>query len=499
MKEYLPGDLIAENYQVLSRLGEGGMNIVYLVKKLPEGPQYAIKITRPLEELKSDLAEAHNKFLREVAILTTLSHPSLPKVFDYFTKENCYFIVEEYVEGLPLSSHLEKNLPGQGEVICWALKLCDILKTLHRNNIIFRDLKPANIMLVPDGNIKLVDFDIARYFKAGQARDTLLLGTPGYAAPELYGKDQSDRRSDIYSLGATMHQLLTGRDPQESPFHFKPLQEVLPGIDQELSALVHRCLENDREKRFPDVLEIISALHEIQGRLSRKSLPPAPPLPPILPTMAPSSTGDIPRYLTKRAGEAMRGLFAAEKSVNKCSGRPPALSLEPRPSMDEFAGGDCPPWRDFYLYHPLCITKVDLKCTAPQVKYPEALAVTFEFTCTHPMELFYRPYLLEMTLCFAIPLSEACFTDGGPYVQIPGLVKDFHLETPNCWSGTSDRTTVEVVHDGSYIRGWVYWQPEGSLPPLGYSRSLPWRGPRAVLQVKDYRATWQYTTGFIIK
>src|SRR5207302_5229962 len=142
-------------------------------------------------------------------------------------EQHSWYLVMSFIEGEPLEQYVERmgsSLPVD-EALQIGLHLCSVLEYLHNRQppIIFRDLKPSNVMRTPEGQLYLIDFGIARIFKQGQSRDTVALGSPGYAAPEQYGRAQSTPRNDIYSLGATLHHLLSGRDPSESPLVFPPL------------------------------------------------------------------------------------------------------------------------------------------------------------------------------------------------------------------------------------------------------------------------------------
>jgi serine/threonine protein kinase len=137
--------------------------------------------------------------------------------------------------------------------------------------IVFRDLKPSNIMITRDGRIKLIDFGIARFFKEEQREDTFVYGTPGYAAPEQYGLGQTDVRSDIFSLGATLHHCLTGRNPSETPLVFPDVRQLNPKISRETAAVVKKALEQDMGKRFPSALEMKQAIQKIVLASSGKS------------------------------------------------------------------------------------------------------------------------------------------------------------------------------------------------------------------------------------
>lgn len=251
-----PGEIINESYKIIKLLNEGGMNRVYLCVDISNGSTWALKVTRPPEEVDMTRQQIYTQFLKEISILTTLKHRSLPTIHDYFTIGDCCYVVEEYMSGTSLGEFIKHNLPSELEVLDWSIELCDILAFLHKEKIIYRDLKPDNIILTRDGTIKLIDFDISRYHKDGQKTDTILLGTPGYAAPETYGISQSDARSDIYSLGATMHHLLTGVNPQDKPFAFPKIGGLRHGIDSQLVRIVTKALDMKPENRIKSASEM---------------------------------------------------------------------------------------------------------------------------------------------------------------------------------------------------------------------------------------------------
>src|SRR5947199_3936032 len=179
-----------------------------------------------------------------------MDHPHLPLVYEHFqTPGHCYLVMD-FIAGETLEQY-QSQAPNRrlllSEVLEIGIQLCRVLDYLHSQHppIIFRDLKPANIMRTPTGQLYLIDFGIARYFKPGQAKDTVALGSLGYAAPEQYGTAQTTPRADIYSLGAVLHQLLTGNDPSEAPFQFKPLRvDSLLSIS-DLAALIEEMLDMD--------------------------------------------------------------------------------------------------------------------------------------------------------------------------------------------------------------------------------------------------------------
>ncbi|MDQ2887349.1 MAG: serine/threonine protein kinase, partial [Chloroflexota bacterium] len=172
-----------------------------------------------------EVQEARDTYEREVQLLAKLAHPRLPRLYDAFSTPGHCYLARDFIAGETLEQYLEAmpdgRLPWQ-EVLSIGVQLCDVLDYLHAQEppIVFRDLKPANVIRARDGNLTLIDFGIARHFKAGQAKDTGVFGSPGYAAPEQYGRAQTTPQTDLYSLGVLLHQLLTGLDPAQTPFRF---------------------------------------------------------------------------------------------------------------------------------------------------------------------------------------------------------------------------------------------------------------------------------------
>jgi serine/threonine protein kinase len=249
--------LIKKRYEVLGILGSGGMGCVYKVSdRSQQGKVLAVKELRPIKLTQGKAHEALIQFQTEARILKRLSHPNLPKVYDYFSLKGAHYIVMEYIRGKTLDQILESR---QGKpvdermALSWALQICRAIHFLSVQKprpIVFRDLKPSNIMIDRCGRIKLIDFGIARFFKDDQSEDTYVYGTPGYAAPEQYGTGQTDVRSDIFSLGATMHHCLTGRNPSQNPLEFADPRQINSSLSRETSAVIRRALEPDMNKRF---------------------------------------------------------------------------------------------------------------------------------------------------------------------------------------------------------------------------------------------------------
>ena len=216
--------LLHGRYQPGMILGSGGFSVVYRARDLQTGREVAIKQVTLCNLTAQETIEATNTFNREVSQLCALRHPQIPQLYDHFSDREHWYLVLQYLEGTTLETYLEmRTTQGKSlhmnEALALAFQLCGVLEYLHTQEppVIFRDLKPSNIIRTPGGTLCLIDFGIARHFREGQARDTQPLGSPGYAAPEQYGHAQTTPQTDIYSLGALLHALLSGQDPAEQP------------------------------------------------------------------------------------------------------------------------------------------------------------------------------------------------------------------------------------------------------------------------------------------
>ena len=259
------GLVLGERYAVDHVLGRGGMSTVYRAYDTHFSNRVvAVKEMVDTFATPEERAEAERDFLREADLLAGLRHQAIPAVFDRFSANSRHYLVMEYIAG----ENLEKAVAARTEpysevqVRTWALALCAVLRYLHDQQppIVFRDLKPGNILVEPGGRLRLIDFGIARFFKHSQSTDTTALGTSGYASPEHY-TGQTDARSDIYSLAATMHHLLTLRDPsRQPPFQFPSVRSLNPAASPDLEQIIARGLDPDRGKRFANVPEFEAAL-----------------------------------------------------------------------------------------------------------------------------------------------------------------------------------------------------------------------------------------------
>jgi serine/threonine protein kinase len=259
------GMILQERYHTVRKLGGGGMGTVYLAedRRLP-GRQCALKEMIPQELPAADRSWAVQAFQMEAQMLANLSHPGLTRVTDFFGEKDSWYLVMDFIPGETLEDRIErypeKRIP-LSEAMGIIQQLCDVLNYLHQRNppVIFRDLKPSNVMVTPQDEVKLIDFGIARFFKKGKKSDTTNLGTPGYAAPEQYGgAGQSDARTDIYSLGVLINQMITGYDPSTAPTPF-PLPDsasLLPSVPPHIARVISRATQLQPQLRYGNIAEL---------------------------------------------------------------------------------------------------------------------------------------------------------------------------------------------------------------------------------------------------
>jgi eukaryotic-like serine/threonine-protein kinase len=253
-----PGVILIDRYSIQNVVGVGGMGAVYCARDL-HFPNVVkrVAVKEMINTVRDPLIRETivKNFEREANILATLNHPSIPRIYDYFSQDDRSYLIIEFIDGKDLEAILTDSsdfLP-EIQVVTWAIELCDVISFLHNNKpepIIFRDIKPSNIMINQHGHVLLVDFGIAKTFQTGQKGT--MIGTEGYSPPEQY-KGDATQRADIYALGATLHHILTKRDPRlEPPFSFdeRKIRTINPAISSELEAVVNTALRYDPNDRY---------------------------------------------------------------------------------------------------------------------------------------------------------------------------------------------------------------------------------------------------------
>ena len=266
--------VLAKRYQITQVVGLGGMSTVYAARDMRFANTFkpcAVKEMSDTSQGKADRAQLLQTFEREANLLAGLSHPAIPKVYDYFTQGNQVYLVLEFIKGNDLETVLNasEELIPQETVMEYALQIVDVLAYLHNHKplpIVFRDLKPSNVMLTDDNRIVLIDFGIAKAFQS--KNKGTMIGTEGYCPPEQY-RGMSEPRGDLYSLGALMHHMLTRIDPRlEAPFTFaeRPPTKLNPTVSKQVEALILRALAYLPEDRYASSEEMRAAIEACMTR-----------------------------------------------------------------------------------------------------------------------------------------------------------------------------------------------------------------------------------------
>lgn len=255
------GDYFAEKYLIERVLGKGGMGTVYLARNVRTGMYWAIKeIDR---EPGVDVVMP-----AEPNLLNRLDHPALPRLYDIVEQDGKLYIITDFIDGISLDKKLEaEGKIAEETILDWAIQLCMVLDYLHSikpNPIIYRDIKPSNIMLTESGKLKLIDFGTAREYKPMSDADTVYIGTRGYAAPEQFGTGQTSAASDIYSLGVTLHHLVTGKSPVEPPYRLEPIRYYDDSLSPELEAIISKCTCESASGRYQSAAELLADLTAVR-------------------------------------------------------------------------------------------------------------------------------------------------------------------------------------------------------------------------------------------
>lgn len=260
------GSIVDGKYKILSEIGRGGMSTVYLAMNERANKPWAIKEVR--KDGVENFEVIKQSQMVETDMLKRFNHPNLPSIVDVIDQTDSFLIVMDYIEGKPLSETLSSYgaLPCD-DVVEWAKQLCDVLEYLHSRKpaIIYRDMKPSNVMLKPDGTVMLIDFGTAREFKENNVADTTCLGTRGYAAPEQFGgQGQTDARTDVYCLGATIYHLVTGHNPSDPPYEMYPIRHWNPSLSSGLEKIIIKCTQLNPNDRYQSCAELLYALEHYE-------------------------------------------------------------------------------------------------------------------------------------------------------------------------------------------------------------------------------------------
>ncbi len=275
------GTTLQDRYLILGMLGSGGMSSVYKGRDLHFPNVTKLVAIKEMVNLIADQSMYDmvvRNFEREADLLATLSHPAIPTIYDNFTHKNRSYLVMEFIDGQDLEEILAeyKEFLPEDRVVSWAIELCDVLSYLHNHKpqpIIFRDMKPSNVMIDQHNHVRLIDFGIARHFQPGEKGT--MIGTEGYSPPEQY-RGEASPAGDIYALGATLHHLLTKRDPRiEPPFSFaeRPIRNVNPLVSPELENVINTALAYDPKDRYPSAALMKEALISVAKRTGMLSKP----------------------------------------------------------------------------------------------------------------------------------------------------------------------------------------------------------------------------------
>jgi len=262
------GTTLTNRYLIQNVIGVGGMGAVYRARDLHfPNVVKVIAVKEMVNQARDELVRSTivRNFEREANLLATLDHPSMPKIYDYFSHNERSYLILEFINGKDLEAILSETegfLPEE-KVVQWGIELCDVLSYLHNHQpepIIFRDMKPSNVMINQFGHVVLIDFGIAKPFQSGQ-RGTMI-GTEGYSPPEQY-RGEAGSVADIYALGATMHHLLTKRDPRlEAPFSFseRPIRQINPAVSPEVEKVINTSLLYEPKDRYESAETMKEAL-----------------------------------------------------------------------------------------------------------------------------------------------------------------------------------------------------------------------------------------------
>jgi ribosomal protein L37E len=339
-----PGEIVRgrrAEYKILNVIGRGGMGAVYRAMRTADGAIWALKEMRPLQDAPPhEIAENRRLFEQEAELLRSLSHPNLPVIAESFEHQGRPVLVMEFVPGETLEARIhEANAPlPRTQAVSYGIQLARVLGYLHTRTppIIYRDMKPSNVMLTPEGVLKLLDFGVARTYKERKSKDTIAMGSAGYAPPEQYGKGQTDARSDVYALGATLLHLLTNIPPipLQTPAEGS-IQAINPSVDRATEQVIIKAMQLDPNDRYQTMAEFEGALMKVLGGAYVDPTLRAAPRPPVDPPAAAAPPQPAPPPVPAVQPRSHPVMQPAPSAV------PPAPAAQPAAPVAADAGPTC--------------------------------------------------------------------------------------------------------------------------------------------------------------
>lgn len=472
-----PQSLLQQRYLIVGLAGQGGMGAVYQAIDTRIAHRHvAIKEMSQAKLSRAEYAAAGVRFQSEAALLGSLAHPGLPRVYEAFSEHGRLYLVMDFIKGKTLLQLLQEGgehpLPV-GQVLDYAGQLCKVLAYLHQHQppIIFRDLKPANVMITERGQVFLIDFGIARLFKAGQQQDTIFLGSPGYAPPEQHGISQTNPRSDLYSLGVTLHHCLTAREPALASDHFSfpPIRQYNLQVPEELDQLIQSLVAVDEHQRPGSALEVQRALLHInqQG---------------VAPTELISSGYPAPHYISLASKRSVPAPPPRSISAVPASVPPPAFD-QAIPAPTPFQRGPDSPAVSIWTPSFTALFGLLLVLTIGGSSY----AFNFITGSDHLVEFSLSVLLLFVLLGTVVaprhPIAWAILGLAGPAILVAGLALlaegTLAYATPDLQERIIALFQANILN--KLITGGLAGAALATL--LWLTRPLPWRDRLALLGV----------------
>ncbi len=262
------GTVLDDTYRIVKLLGKGAMGNVYVIERIKDDKTFVAKELIFSSETGPEPETAWEIFRREAEFMMKFEHPGIPRMHGTFTQDGREYLIMDFIEGKNLEEIINSSeLPlNEKDAVKWAIELAEIIDYLHNafhKPVVYRDLKPSNIIIAPEGKVKLVDFGIVRYYNPDKNTDTFSYGSPGYAPPEQYkGRGQTTPQTDVFALGVILYQMLTKYDPTLKPFHFPPPGALNLSLSVELEDIIKKAIQLDPMKRYISMAEFKEVLEK---------------------------------------------------------------------------------------------------------------------------------------------------------------------------------------------------------------------------------------------